>query len=52
MYSTIMDIADRYGNPLMFVTENGHGAYEDPDDPRAWYTTTSVSRFSGSSSST
>lgn len=32
MYSTIMDIAERYGNPLMLVTENGHGAYEDPDD--------------------
>ena len=32
MYSTIMDIARRYGNPLMFVTENGHGAYETPDE--------------------
>ncbi len=31
MYTTIMDIAQRYGNPLMFVTENGHGAYEEPD---------------------
>lgn len=51
MYSTIMDIAERYGNPLMFITENGHGAYEDPD-ARAWFTTTSASRYWISLSST
>lgn len=31
MYDTLMDVRERYGDPLMMVTENGHGAYEDAD---------------------
>lgn len=30
MYTTIMDIHERYGAPRIFITENGHGAYEQP----------------------
>lgn len=30
MYDTIMDVKEHYGNPLIFITENGHGAYEQP----------------------
>lgn len=32
MYDTIMDIHERYGAPLIMITENGHGAYEEPDE--------------------
>lgn len=31
MYSTIMDVHERYDAPRIFITENGHGAYEQPD---------------------
>ena len=32
MYSTIMDVHERYNAPRIFITENGHGAYEQPED--------------------
>ncbi|WP_303861019.1 glycoside hydrolase family 1 protein [Alkalibaculum bacchi] len=31
MYTSIMEIAKRYNNPLIFVTENGYGCFETPD---------------------
>lgn len=32
MYTALMEIKERYGNPLILIAENGHGTYEDPDE--------------------
>lgn len=32
MCDTLMEVAERYGNPLIMVTENGHGCHEVPDE--------------------
>lgn len=32
MYTALCEIAQRYGNPLILITENGCGAYETPDE--------------------
>ena len=32
MYTSLMEIKERYGNPLILVTENGHGCFEEPDE--------------------
>lgn len=31
MYTSLMEIKERYDDPLIFITENGHGIYETPD---------------------
>ena len=31
MYTALMEIKERYNNPLVLITENGHGIYESPD---------------------
>lgn len=32
MYNTLMEIKSRYGNIPIYITENGHGCYETPDE--------------------
>lgn len=32
MYTALKEIDERYGHPLIMVTENGHGAYEEPNE--------------------
>lgn len=32
MYNALMEIKERYGNPIVYITENGHGCYEAPDE--------------------
>ena len=32
MYNTLMEIKERYGDIPVYITENGHGQYEDPDE--------------------
>lgn len=31
MYTALIEIKERYSNPLIMITENGHGIYETPD---------------------
>ncbi|UXO81821.1 glycoside hydrolase family 1 protein [Klebsiella michiganensis] len=31
MYTALKEINDRYSSPLIMITENGHGIYEEPD---------------------
>lgn len=31
MYTSLIEIKERYDNPLILITENGHGIYETPD---------------------
>jgi len=32
MYTALIEIKERYNNPLILITENGHGMYETPDE--------------------
>lgn len=32
MYNTLMEIRERYGDIPIYITENGHGCYETPDE--------------------
>ena len=32
MYNTLMEIRERYGDIPVYITENGHGCYETPDE--------------------
>lgn len=32
MYTALKEIQLKYGNPMIMITENGHGCYETPDD--------------------
>ncbi|MBE6828832.1 glycoside hydrolase family 1 protein [Caproiciproducens sp. R1] len=32
MYDCLMEMKERYGNVLVYITENGHGQYETPDN--------------------
>ncbi|WP_440895069.1 glycoside hydrolase family 1 protein [Amphibacillus sp. Q70] len=32
MYTGLMELKEKYNNPLILVTENGHGIYESPDE--------------------
>ena len=32
MYSSLIEIKEKYSNPMILITENGHGIYEKPDD--------------------
>ena len=32
MYNTLMEIKERYGEIPVYITENGHGCYETPDE--------------------
>lgn len=32
MYNTLIEIKDRYGDIPVYITENGHGCYESPDE--------------------
>jgi len=31
MYDSLIEIKEKYNNPLILITENGHGIYETPD---------------------
>lgn len=31
MYTALKEIKERYADPLIMITENGHGCYEEPD---------------------
>lgn len=31
MYSSLIEIKEKYNNPMILITENGHGIYENPD---------------------
>lgn len=32
MYNALMEIKEKYGDILVYITENGHGQYETPDE--------------------
>lgn len=32
MHTSLVEIKERYGNPLILIAENGHGIYESPDE--------------------
>ncbi|EOH72816.1 MULTISPECIES: glycoside hydrolase family 1 protein [Enterococcus] len=32
MYTALKEIKNRYENPMIMITENGHGCYEEPDE--------------------
>lgn len=32
MYTALMEIKERYNDPLVMITENGHGCYEEPNE--------------------
>lgn len=32
MYTSLKELRDKYNNPMIMITENGHGIYENPDN--------------------